>query len=156
MAHYAFLDDNSIVTEIIVGNDEGEDDIDWEQHYGAFREQPCKRTSYNTHGGVHTSGGTPYRMNYAGIGFAYDAARDAFIPPQSYPSWVLNDSTCQWEPPVPMPDDGQLYQWDEEQGQWVAIPEEPVPLERARNADGTYVADDPSTPDVDEAWEPAA
>jgi hypothetical protein len=120
MAHYAFLDETNIVTEVIVGKDEGEEGIDWEQHYGAFRGQVCKRTSYNTHGGVHVSGGTPYRMNYAGIGYTYDTIRDAFIPPQPYVSWVLNDSTCLWEAPVPMPDDGQLYQWDEELGQWVA------------------------------------
>ena len=120
MAHYAFLDTNNIVTEVIVGIDEGEQGINWEQHYGAFRGQTCKRTSYNTHGGVHNGGGVPLRKNYAGIGYSYDEARDAFIPPQSYASWVLNDSTCLWEAPVAMPDDGQLYQWDEEQGQWVA------------------------------------
>jgi hypothetical protein len=122
MAHYAFLDENNIVAEVIVGKDEGEDGIDWEQHYGTFRGQTCKRTSYNTHGGAHVSGGTPYRMNYAGIGYSYDATRDAFIPPQSYPSWVLNENTCLWEAPVPMPDDGQLYQWDEEQEQWTEVP----------------------------------
>jgi hypothetical protein len=82
MAHYAFLDENNIVTEVIVGKNEGEEGIDWEQHYGAFRGQPCKRTSYNTHGGVHSGGGTPYRKNYAGIGYTYDAGRDAFIPPK--------------------------------------------------------------------------
>jgi hypothetical protein len=155
MAHYAFLDTNNIVTEIIVGKDEGEDGIDWELHYGTFRGQTCKRTSYNTHGGVHSSGGTPYRKNYASIGSTYDATRDAFIAPQPYASWVLNDETCLWEAPVPMPDDGQIYQWDEEQGQWILIPEDPT-LIRARNADGTFVADDPETEDVNEAWEPAA
>jgi hypothetical protein len=121
MAHYAFLDENNIVTEVIVGKDEDDDNTDWEQHYGDFRGQMCKRTSYNTHGGVHTSNGTPYRMNYAGIGYSYDPARDAFIPPQPYASWTLNDSTCLWEPPVPMPEDGQLYTWDEEQGEWVVF-----------------------------------
>jgi hypothetical protein len=79
MAHYAFLDENNIVTEVIVGKNEGEEGIDWEAHYGAFRGQPCKRTSYNTHGGVHSGGGTPYRKNYAGIGYTFDAGRDAFI-----------------------------------------------------------------------------
>jgi hypothetical protein len=118
MAHYAFLDTNNIVTEVIVGKDEGEQDTDWEQHYGAFRGQTCKRTSYNTHGGVHSGGGTPYRMNYAGIGFAYDAARDAFIPPQPYASWLLDESSCLWEAPVAMPEDGEFYAWDEELGQW--------------------------------------
>jgi hypothetical protein len=120
MAHYAFLDENNIVTEVIVGIDEGEQDTDWEQHYGTFRGQPCKRTSYNTSGGVHSGGGTPFRKNYAGIGFAYDAARDAFIPPQPYASWVLNDDTCLWEAPVPYPEDGERYAWDEDQQQWVA------------------------------------
>jgi hypothetical protein len=81
MAHYAFLDENNIVTEVIVGKNEGEEGVDWEAHYGAFRGQTCKRTSYNTQGGVHSGGGTPYRKNYAGIGYTFDAARDAFIPP---------------------------------------------------------------------------
>ena len=121
MAHYAFLDANNIVTEVIVGKDEDDDNTDWEQHYGDFRGQMCKRTSYNTHGGVHTSDGTPYRKNYAGIGFTYDEARDAFIPPQPYPSWVLNEDTCLWEAPIPMPDDGQLYTWDEAQGDWIIV-----------------------------------
>jgi hypothetical protein len=120
MAHYAFLDENNIVTEVIVGIDEGEQDTDWEQHYGSFRGQTCKRTSYNTSGGVHSGGGTPFRKNYAGIGFAYDAARDAFIPPQPYPSWVLNDDTCLWDAPVPYPEDGERYTWDEDQQQWVS------------------------------------
>lgn len=99
MAHYAFLDENNVVTEVIVGIDEGVDGVDWEQHYGAFRGQPCKRTSYSTRGGQHLSGGAPFRMNYAGIGFLYDATRDAFIPPQPGPDWVLNEDTCLWEQP---------------------------------------------------------
>jgi hypothetical protein len=119
MAHYAFLDENNIVTEVIVGKDEGEQGIDWEQRYGDFRDQTCKRTSYNTHGGVHDGGGTPYRMNYAGIGYSYDEARDAFIPPQPYASWLLDEDSCLWEAPVAMPEDGERYQWDEGQGQWV-------------------------------------
>jgi hypothetical protein len=120
MAHYAFLDENNIVTEVIVGIDEGEQDTDWEQHYGNFRGQTCKRTSYNTHGGVHTAGNVPLRKNYAGIGYSYDEARDAFIPPKYYSSWVLNEDTCLWEAPVAMPEDGERYRWDEELGQWVA------------------------------------
>jgi hypothetical protein len=119
MAHYAFLDENNIVTEVIVGKDEGEDGVDWEEHYGNFRGQPCKRTSYNTHGGVHFSGGTPFRKNYAGIGFSYDAERDAFIPPQPFPSWMLNEQTCLWSAPQPYPEDGALYGWDEETLSWV-------------------------------------
>ena len=119
MAHYAFLDESNIVTEVIVGKNEGEEGTDWEVPYGSFRGQTCKRTSYNTQGGVHNSGGTPYRKNYAGIGYTYDLGRDAFIPPTPYPSWLLDETTCQWEAPVPMPDDGEQYQWDEAAGEWV-------------------------------------
>ena len=118
MAHYAFLDENNIVTEVIVGKDEGE--VDWEQHYGAFRSQSCKRTSYNTSGGVHRLGGTPYRKNYAGIGYTYDSERDAFIPPTPYASWLLNEDSCLWNAPVPYPDDGERYTWDEATLSWVS------------------------------------
>ena len=117
MAHYAFLDESNIVTEVIVGKNEGEEGIDWEVHYGNFRGQTCKRTSYNTSGGVHSGGGTPFRKNYAGVGYTYDATRDAFIPPKPYPSWLLDETTCLWVPPVPMPDG--LYRWDEAAGEWV-------------------------------------
>ena len=118
MAHYAFLDENNIVTEVIVGKDEGEEGVDWEAHYGAFRGQLCRRTSYNTYGGVHSGGGTPYRKNYAGIGYTYDAGRDAFIAPQPFASWLLDEDTCLWNAPVPYPNDGNRYQWDEDQGVW--------------------------------------
>lgn len=121
MAHYAFLDENNIVTEVIVGKNEDEDGINWEQHYGSFRNQVCKRTSYNTTGGVHNSGGTPYRKNYAGIGYTYDAQRDAFIPPKPFNSWVLDEDTCLWNPPTPMPDDGQMYTWNEETTSWEQV-----------------------------------
>jgi hypothetical protein len=119
MAHYAFLDENNIVVEVIVGKDEDEDGVDWEVAYGNFRNQVCKRTSYNTHGGVHTSSGVPFRKNYAGIGYTYDATRDAFIPPNSYPSWSLNEDTCLWDSPVPYPTDGKYYVWDEATTSWV-------------------------------------
>ncbi len=119
MAHYAFLDENNIVTEVIVGKDENEDGVDWEVAYGNFRNQVCKRTSYNTHGGVHTFGGVPFRKNYAGLGYTYDATKDAFIPPNSYQSWSLNEDTCLWEPPVPYPTDGKRYTWNEETQAWV-------------------------------------
>jgi len=76
------------------------------------------QTSYNTHGGVHVNGGTPLRKNYAGIGYTYDKARDAFIPPQPYVSWVLKEDTCLWEAPIPMPADGKLYEWDEATTSW--------------------------------------
>ena len=111
----------NIVTEVIVGKDETDGNINWEIHYGNIREQVCKRTSYNTIGGTHKNGGTPFRKNYAGIGFTYDYARDAFIPPKPYNSWVLNTGTCLWEAPVAYPNDDQLYTWNEENEQWDLI-----------------------------------
>jgi hypothetical protein len=112
MAHYAFLDENNMVTEVIVGNDETTGD--WEAYYGEFRGQQCVRTSYN--GNI--------RFNYAGIGFTYDEGRDAFIPPKPFESWVLDEDTCLWVAPVPYPEDG-VYTWDEDAGDWVAVPEDP-------------------------------
>ena len=123
MAHYAFIDSNNIVTEVIPGRDEGEDGVDWEQWYSEFRGQTCKRTSYNTVGNQHPEG-RPFRKNYAGIGYTYDDQRDAFIPPQPFSSWTLNEDTCLWNAPVPMPTDGQLYQWDENTSSWVISKEE--------------------------------
>lgn len=119
MAHYAFLDSNNIVTEVIVGKNEGDDGVDWELWYGEFRGQICKRTSYNTVAGVHTNGGTPYRKNYAGIGYTYDAGRDAFIPPKPYASWLLDEQTCNWNSPVPTPQGDKQYTWDESTIAWV-------------------------------------
>jgi hypothetical protein len=124
MGHYAFLDENNVVTEVITGRDEDEvvDGItDWEAHYGAFRGQACKRTSYNTIGGVHTNGGTPFRKNYAGVGYTYDEARDAFISPKPFESWLLNEETCTWQAPTPYPTDGSMYQWVEDDLNWQAI-----------------------------------
>jgi len=118
MAHYAFLDSNNIVTEVIVGVDES--DIDYEQLYGDFRGQVCKRTSYNTAANTHTNGGTPYRGNYAGIGYTYREDIDAFVPPQPYPSWTL-DVNVTWQPPTPMPTDG-MYSWDEATTSWTLLP----------------------------------
>ena len=114
MAHYAFLDDNNIVTEVIVGRHEYEtvDGIsDWETYYGEFRGQRCVRTSYN--GNI--------RKNYASIGYTYDESRDAFIPPQPYSSWVLDEDTCHWNAPTLRPNDGQPYAWDEDTVSWVQI-----------------------------------
>jgi len=121
MAHYAFLNMQNIVTEVIVGKDETDGPTNWEMHYGNIREQVCKRTSYNTRGGVHSEGGTPFRKNYAGIGYTYDFARDAFIPPKPFDSWTLNENSCLWEAPVAMPDDGQQYTWNEETTSWDLI-----------------------------------
>ena len=123
MAHYAFLDENNIVTEVIVGKNEGEEDRDWEQWYGEFRGQTCKRTSYNTHAGVHLNGGIPFRKNYAGIGYTYRADIDAFVPVKPFNSWVLNESTAQWEAPTPMPIDGKMYAWNEDSISWIEINE---------------------------------
>ena len=114
MAHYAKIE-NSIVTQVIVAEAEFFDTFvdsspgEWLQ------------TSYNTQGGVHTDGGTPLRKNYAGVGFTYDATRDAFIPPKPYPSWTLNDTTCLWEAPTAMPDDGKMYTWNEDTTNWTEI-----------------------------------
>jgi len=116
MAHYAFLDENNIVINVIVGKDEGE--TDWEAYYADKTGQTCKRTSYNTHAGEHRLGGTPFRKNYAGIGYIYDPARDAFLPPPPYNSWVVNEDTCQWVAPEPQPNDGQVYIWDEDTISW--------------------------------------
>lgn len=119
MAHYAFLDENNIVTEVIVGKDEGEDNIDWEQWYGEFRGQTCKRTSYNTWKGEHRFGGTPFRKNYAGMGWTYNAEIDGFVPPHpGYASWTLNATTGHWDPPIPYPDDGKDYTWNETEQKW--------------------------------------
>jgi hypothetical protein len=122
MAHYAFLDKNNIVTEVIPGKNEGEDGIDWEQWYGDFRGQVCKRTSYNTNSNRHNNGGVPFRGNFAGIGDTYREDIDAFVPPQPYLSWTL-DSNFLWQPPIDMPDDGKSYVWDEETTSWVEVNE---------------------------------
>lgn len=124
MAHYAFLDENNIVTEVITGRDE--DDLaegvtSWEDYYGAIRGQRCLQTSYNTVSGVHAFGGTPFRGNYAGVGYSYDETLDAFLPEQPYPSWVLDEKTFSWDAPVPMPEDGQRYVWNEGAGAWVQV-----------------------------------
>ena len=127
MAHYAFLDENNIVTEVIVGIDETEriEGLSPEEWYGNFRGQVCKRTSYNTLGNTHKTGGVPFRKNYAGIGFTYDVDRDVFIAPQPFPSWILDEETCQWDSPVTRPtfdpEDPKYYEWDEATTSWVEV-----------------------------------
>jgi hypothetical protein len=113
MAHYAFLDSNNIVTEVITGIDETEliEGLDPETWYGNFRGQVCKRTSYNGN----------YRKNYAGIGFTYDPERDAFIESKPYPSWILEEETCRWTAPIPYPTDGLDYVWNEAQIAWQLV-----------------------------------
>jgi len=111
MAHYAFLDENNVVTEVIVGKDETDTTHDWEQYYGAIRGQVCKRTSYN--GNI--------RKNYAGIGYTYDAQRDAFISAKPHASWILDEETCRWISSIPMPTDGKYYSWNEPTLAWVEV-----------------------------------
>jgi hypothetical protein len=110
MAHYAFLDENNIVTEVIVGIDETEkiEGKSPEVWYSEFRNQKCVRTSYN--GNI--------RKNYAGIGFTYDEQRDAFIAPKPFESWILDEATCCWNAPVPMPESNQFIKWNEAAGIW--------------------------------------
>jgi hypothetical protein len=123
MAHYAILDENNIVTMVFVGKNEDEivldengNPYDWEVYYGA------KRTSYNTLNGVHLNGGTPFRKNYAGVGFSYDAGRDAFIPPKPFESFVFNEDKCNWEPPIPVPnEEGKFFVWNEETLSWIGL-----------------------------------
>ena len=125
MAHYAFIDQDNIVVDVIAGSDEG--NMDWEQFYSMQRGMLCKRTSRNTLRGVHYDPNTgepsadqtkAFRMNYAGIGFKYDADLDAFIPPQPFPSWVFDQATCWWEPPVPKPTAPGMWKWDETTQTW--------------------------------------
>jgi len=113
MAHFAKLDSNNIVTFVTVGRDE-----DNELELSARTGDVYKQTSFNTQAGVHVLGGTPFRKNFAGIGFTYDSTRDAFIPPKPYSSWSLNEQTCNWESPLPYPNDGSIYSWNEGTKVW--------------------------------------
>ena len=118
MAHFAELNENNIVTQVIVGVDEP---LDGEAIYAETTGTVWKKTSYNTIAGEHRLGGTPFRKNYAGIGYTYDPDRDAFIPPQPFPSWTLDEQTCQWNPPVPFPNDEKQYFWDESTLSWTFV-----------------------------------
>lgn len=127
MAHYALINkDTNIVINVIAGVDENitQTDLDgsqiggsseaWEEFYASrpwFKNVYCKRTSYNNN----------IRKNYAGIGYTYDAGRDAFIAPKPFDSWVLNEDTCRWQAPVAYPTDGKLYLWNEETTQWIEV-----------------------------------
>ena len=112
MAHYAFITDG-IVTEVITGKDETEtiEGLTPEEWYGNFRGQLCKRTSYNNN----------IRFNFAGIGYTYNQDLDAFISPKPYPSWLLDEETCQWQAPTPRPIDEKMYEWDESILDWKVI-----------------------------------
>ena len=122
MAHYAFINDNNIVTEVITGRDE--DDLaegvtSWEDYYGAIRGQRCLRTSYNTTGNMHLFEGIPFRGNYAGVGFEYREDLDAFIPQKPFESWILNEETFLWDAPVARPEG--VWVWDEQAGDWSEV-----------------------------------
>jgi|SRR6056300_1140070 len=115
MSHFAKIE-NDVVTQVIVA----------EQEFVDAQPGEWVQTSYNTRGGVHYApnsdtpdGGVALRKNYAGVGYAYDRQRDAFIPPQPFPSWTLNDETCLWNAPVPYPEDGEIWYWNEDLQNWV-------------------------------------
>ncbi len=127
MAYFAKLNLNNIVEKVISINNSVITDsngIEQEQLGVDFinnlyeTNDIWKQTSYNTHGGIHNSNGTPFRKNYAGIGYSYDENRDAFISIKPYNSWILNEQTCLWEAPIPYPTDGQRYSWNEETQSW--------------------------------------
>ena len=122
MAHFCKLGVGNIVEQmVVVSNDIATTEqagVEFLHNLYKNDRVVWKQTSYNTHQGEHKLGGTPFRKNYAGIGYTYDQQRDAFIEPKVFNSWVLNETTCQWEPPVARPDDGQDYIWNEETKQW--------------------------------------
>lgn len=122
MAHFAKIDENGLVTEVLVtSNDKPNEGYDWlVSRFGGT----WIKTSYNTLAGEHLNGGTPLRKNFAGKGYTYDADRDAFIPPKPHNSWVLDENTCQWKTPIPVPTDGKDYAWDEDSVSWIEIVEE--------------------------------
>ena len=114
MSHFAKINSDNIVEQVIVI----EQEVLNTGHWG----DPASwvQTSYNTHGGVHVNGGTPLRKNFAGIGYTYDAGRDAFIPPKPFNSWVLNEDTCLWDAPTPMPvEEGKIFVWNEDTTSWI-------------------------------------
>jgi len=121
MAHFAKLKVGNIVERVEVVSD---DIVTTEQAGLEFLQNlyktsdMFKQTSYNTRGGVHLLGGTPFRKNFAGVGYTYDQTRDAFIAPKPFNSWILNETTCLWEAPVTKPDDGQKYIWNETNQTW--------------------------------------
>ena len=122
MAHFAEIDAEGTVLRVLVVADEQEDRGQEFLADDLGLGGTWKKTSYNTVGGVHTGGGTPYRKNYAGIGFKYDNALDAFIPPKPFASWTLNEDTCLWEAPTPMPvEEGKFFTWDEDTLSWKEV-----------------------------------
>ena len=126
MAHFAKLGVGNIIEKVeVISNDVATTEqagVDFLNNLYGTRDV-WKQTSYNTIGGVHLTDGTPFRKNYAGIGFKYDQYKDAFIPPQPYQSWTLNETTCLWEAPVAYPTDGQKYNWNETNQTWDLVEE---------------------------------
>jgi len=118
MAHYAFLNEDNIVTNVITGKDETDTSHDWEEYYGNFHSCVCKRTSYNTYENKHLLGGTPFRGNYAGIGYTYFTSSNIFMPPKPYASWSLDVSNAVWVAPISKPNDDKTYRWNEESTSW--------------------------------------
>lgn len=132
MAHYSFINIENLVVEVITGINEDDTETlpenyaSWEEYYETQRDGlVCKRTSYNTLGGEHLLDGTPFRGNYAGIGFTYDPVNDVFYAQQPFPSWILNETTWIWDPPVEYPeydeDDPKFYEWNEEDQTWDVV-----------------------------------
>jgi hypothetical protein len=121
MAHFAEIDnDNKVLRVLVIDNEHernGQQYLADDLGFGGTWIQ----TSYNTHRGVHDLGGIPLRKNYAGIGYTYDESRDAFIAPQNFPSWILDEDSCTWNPPVEYPSDGKVYLWDEDSISWIEL-----------------------------------
>jgi hypothetical protein len=118
MAHFAEIDESSFVTRVLVTNNEDPNNDEGYQWLIDTFGGTWIKTSYNTHGGIHTLGGTPLRKNYAGVGMSYDPIRDAFISKKPFESWVLNEETCIWEAPVAKPTNDREYKWNEETLSW--------------------------------------
>jgi hypothetical protein len=126
MASFAKIENNIVIIVVSVVNEILKDSNGIEQEKLGINflnqlyntNDNWKQTSYNTHGGIHNNGGTPFRKNHAGIGYTYDEDRDAFIPKKPYNSWILNENTCNWESPIAYPTDGQKYNWNETTQNW--------------------------------------
>ena len=139
MAHFAKLGANGKVIAVLTLNNSDmlnasnvEDETVGQQYLERHNNWPAQmwiQTSYNTVGGKHDKGGTPFRGNYAGIGYSFDESRDAFIPEKPYQSWVLNEDTCTWGSPIPMPTDGKFYNWNEETTSWVELTDVDNPID---------------------------
>ena len=130
MASFAKIENNIVITVVSIVNEVLKDSNGVEQEQLGINflktlyNEPnaiWKQTSYNTHGGVHSLGGTPFRKNHAGIGYTYDETRDAFIPPKPFNSWILNETTCLWNAPIARPSDDNIYKWNEEILNWELI-----------------------------------